>query len=105
MHIKEYKFFNIKMNIAFTIIGYIGSFMLSILLLPQIHTTYITKNVEGLSTYFLIFEVITTILWIIYGTGFLLENNLDGLPIVIANTCMLISVIVLLVMKRAFKKE
>lgn len=93
------------MNIFFVTIGYFGSFMLSILLLPQIYTTYKTKNVEGLSTYFLFFEVVTTILWIIYGTGFLLEGSLDGLPIVIANSCMLISVIILLIMKRAFKSD
>ena len=91
------------MNIFFVVIGYLGSFMLSILLIPQIYTTYKTKNVEGLSSYFLIFEVITTILWIIYGIGFLLEGSLDGLPIIIANSCMLVSVIILLILKNAFK--
>lgn len=93
------------MNIFFIIIGYIGSFMLSILLIPQIYTTYKTKNVEGLSSYFLFFEIITTLLWIIYGIGFLLEGSLDGLPIIIANSCMLISVLILLYLKSAFKNN
>ena len=91
------------MNIFFVVIGYIGSFMLSILLIPQIYITYKTKDVNGLSSYFLFFEIITTLLWITYGIGFLLEGSLDGLPIIIANTCMLISVFILIYLKNKFK--
>jgi len=87
------------MNIYFIIIGYIASFMLSILLIPLIYTTYKTKKMDGISIWFLIFEFFTTLLWISYGVGFLLENNSDGIPIVLANSCLFISVIILIIMK------
>lgn len=87
------------MNIIFTIIGYIGSIFLSFILVPQVYTTYKTKNVEGLSIWFLYFEIITTILWIIYGIGFLLESDNNGIPIVLANISILINVLILLYMK------
>ena len=87
------------MNFAFKIIGYLGSIMLGILLIPQVWTTYKTKKVEGISSLFLYFELVTVTLWIIYGIGFIIEDNIDGLPIIIANTALLINVIILLIMK------
>jgi uncharacterized protein with PQ loop repeat len=93
------------MNIFFRVIGYLGSVMLSVLMLPQIHTTYKTKEINGISVWFLIFELIATLLWIIYGIGFLLENNPNGLPIVIANSCLFVSVIILLVMKYKYSRK
>ena len=93
------------MNIFFTVIGYLGSVMLSVLMLPQIYTTYKTKEVNGISIWFLIFEFITTLLWITYGIGFLLDNNSDGLPIVIANSCLFVSVIILLIMKYKYSRK
>ena len=93
------------MNTAFIVIGYIGSFMLSILMLPQIYQTYKSKDASGISIWFLIFELITTSLWIIYGVGFLLEGILDGIPIVIANSCMMISTSVLIYMKKTYQQN
>ena len=87
------------MNFAFKIIGYLGSIMLGILLIPQVWTTYKTKKVEGISSLFLYFELVTVTLWIIYGIGFIIEDNIDGLPIIIANTALLINVLILLIMK------
>jgi MtN3 and saliva related transmembrane protein len=87
------------MNLIFEIIGYIASILLSVLLTPQVYTTYKTKKVDGISVWFLYFEFITTILWIIYGIGFILENNYNGIPIIIANSSLLINVILLLIMK------
>lgn len=91
------------MNFIFEVIGYIASVLLSFLLVPQVYTTFKTKKVDGLSSWFLYFEVITTILWITYGIGFLLENNLSGLPIVIANTSLFINVIILIVLKQKYQ--
>ena len=91
------------MNIYFSIIGYIASGFLSFLLVPQVYTTFITKDVKGLSSGFLYFEVITTLLWIVYGIGFLLENDMNGIPILIANTCLLINTTILLIFKHIFK--
>lgn len=91
------------MNFIFEIIGYIASVLLSFLLVPQVYTTFTTKKVDGLSSWFLYFEVVTTILWIIYGIGFLLDNNLNGLPIIIANTSLFINVIILIVLKKKYQ--
>ena len=91
------------MNIIFKIIGYIASCLLSFILVPQIYTTYTTKNVAGLSQWFLYFELLVTSLWIVYGIGFILEDNINGLTIIIANTSLLISVIILLILKYIYK--
>lgn len=91
------------MNFIFEIIGYIASVLLSFLLVPQVYTTFTTKKVDGLSSWFLYFEVVTTILWIIYGIGFLLDNNLNGLSIIIANTSLFINVIILIVLKKKYQ--
>ena len=93
------------MNFAFKIIGYLGSIMLGILLIPQVFTTYKTKQVEGISSLFLYFELVTVTLWIIYGIGFIIEDNIDGLPIIIANTSLLINVIILLIMKYIYNQD
>lgn len=90
------------MDFVFKIIGYLGSIMLGILLIPQVFTTYKTKQVEGISSLFLYFELVTVALWIIYGIGFIIEDNIDGLPIIIANTALLINVIILLIMKHIY---
>jgi len=91
------------MNLYFKIVGYFATIMLSILMFPQIYATYKTKNVEGLSLWFLIFQLGTSILWVIYGIGFLLSDIKDGIPIVIANTFIFISTIILLIMKNKYK--
>ena len=87
------------MNIGFKIIGYIAAFLLSFLLVPQTYKTYKTKNIKAISSCFLYFQIITTLLWIIFGIGFLIDSNTDGIPIVIANTSLLINSIFLLYLK------
>ena len=87
------------MNIGFKIIGYIAAFLLSFLLVPQTYKTYKTKNIKAISSCFLYFQIITTLLWIIFGIGFLIDSNTDGIPIVIANTSLLINTIFLLYLK------
>lgn len=87
------------MNIGFKIIGYIAAFLLSFLLVPQTYKTYKTKNIKAISSCFLYFQIITTLLWIIFGIGFLIDSNTDGIPIVIANISLLINAIFLLYLK------
>ena len=87
------------MNIGFKIIGYIAAFLLSFLLVPQTYKTYKTKNIKAISSYFLYFQLITTILWIIFGIGFLIDSNTEGIPIVIANVSLLINTLFLLYLK------
>ncbi len=87
------------MDIGFKIIGYIAAFLLSFLLVPQTYKTYKTKNIKAISSYFLYFQIITTLLWIIFGIGFLIDSNTDGIPIVIANTSLLLNTLFLLYLK------
>ena len=87
------------MNIGFKFIGYIAAFLLSFLLVPQTYKTYKTKNIKAISSCFLYFQIITTLLWIIFGIGFLIDSNTDGIPIVIANISLLINAIFLLYLK------
>ena len=87
------------MNIGFKFIGYIAAFLLSFLLVPQTYKTYKTKNIKAISSCFLYFQIITTLLWIIFGIGFLIDSNTDDIPIVIANISLLINAIFLLYLK------
>ena len=87
------------MNIGFKIIGYVAAFLLSFLLVPQTYKTYKTKNIKAISSFFLYFQIITTLLWIIFGIGFLIDSNTEGIPIVIANVSLLINTLFLLYLK------
>ena len=92
------------MNLIFEIFGYVGSFMLTILLIPQIYTIIQTKNVESISKVFLIFQVFTTIIWVIYGVGLYLEAGFSGLPVIISNCSLFINSVILLYFKKIYEK-
>ena len=78
------------MNIIFHIFGYIGSGLLSILLIPQVYKTYNTKDVSSLSLNWLYLNLITCLCWLVYGIGFVLDNSfIDGCIILIANSSVL----------------
>ena len=83
------------MNLIFVIIGYIGSVTLSLSFIPQVIKAYKSKDVKSISKKFLFLQYITTILWTTYGIGFILDKNLNGLPILIANCFILICLILL----------
>ena len=79
------------------IFGYIGAVLLTLLFVPQVYTTYKTKNIEGLSYIFLILEFFAALNFIIY--GFLINS----IPIIIANSSAFICSILLLLAKIRFK--
>lgn len=85
------------MDIA-NIIGYIAAIFLSVLFIPQVIKTYKSKDVKGLSLIFLILEVITSVLFIIY--GFLIK----AIPVIVANCAALFCNILLMVAKLTFSK-
>lgn len=94
------------METIFKIFGYIGSFMLTILFLPQIYRTYKIKNVDGISTKFLFFNLFTSMTWFTYGVGFLLENDyVNATIILISNTSILIATTILLLMVKKYSKS
>ena len=80
------------MQLIYTIFGYVGSGILSLLFIPQVYTTYKTKNVLGLSLTFLILNFIVCCCWIVYSIGFFLDNDLFNFFIIVgANSSILIS--------------
>lgn len=87
----------------YTYFGYIGSSILSVLLWPQVYTTFKTKNVEGLSGIFLILNIIATSFWILYGIGFIVADDVgNGIIIMVSNCSLLACCILLLVGKFRF---
>ena len=92
------------MNLVFQIFGYIGSALLSVLLIPQVHKTWKTKEVGGLSIEWLCTNFVTSLLWIVYSIGFFVEENfLDGGIILFANFSVLISNILMIYFYFKFK--
>lgn len=83
------------MNLIFVIVGYIGSITLSLSFIPQVIKAYKSKEVKSISKKFLLLQYITTLFWATYGIGFILDKNLNGLPILVANCFILICLILL----------
>lgn len=81
------------------IFGYIGSSLLILSLFPQVIKTYQTKDVESLSTGFIVMQILTC--------GFILTYTIfnKDYPIMIANICLLIQFFVLLVMIYKYSKN
>ena len=85
------------MHPFFVIVGYIGSVTLCLSFSPQVVKAYKTKEVKSISTKFLVLQFLTTILWGIYGAGFVLNKDYHGLPIFIANCFIFICLVFLAV--------
>lgn len=83
------------MHIAFIIIGYIGTLSLTLSYIPQVRKSFKPDTNVGLSKKFVILQFITCVCFIVYPMGFLFENSLDGLPIMIANVFILIMLIII----------
>lgn len=78
------------------IIGYTGGTLLNITFLPQIYKTYKTKRTEDISLLFMILQVITSILYVVY--SFLLNEQ----PLIVSNIILLVELLALLVGKVLF---
>lgn len=63
------------------IIGYVGTGLLAITMVPQVYRTFKNKKANDLAWGYLILQISSNILFIIYGLG------LQSLPIIISN-CM-----------------
>tara|TARA_Y100000589_G_scaffold324000_2_gene359436 strand:+ start:3605 stop:3895 length:291 start_codon:yes stop_codon:yes gene_type:complete len=88
----------------YQIFGYIGSFMLAVLYFPQLYDTYNTKNVEGISVKFLIFNILASIAWTIYGIGFIVkEKYIDSIIVILPNVSIMTCIVILLLMIRHFR--
>jgi MtN3 and saliva related transmembrane protein len=83
------------MHIAFVILGYISMMLTTISYIPQIITVFIHKSGKNISYPYLALLVVDVILYLIYGIGFLLDNNTDAIPMVIG-ACLQISLLAVL---------
>lgn len=78
------------------IIGYTGGTLLNITFLPQIYRTFKTKQTDDISLVFMILQVITSILYVVY--SFLLDEQ----PLIVSNLILLCELLTLLVGKIMF---
>jgi uncharacterized protein with PQ loop repeat len=81
------------------IMGYLGGFFLFFVLTPQVYTTYSTKNAQGLSPWFLLFQLLASACFIAY--GYLLPNN-SGIPVIVSNSSALVSTSLLIYARMTF---
>ena len=78
------------------IIGYVASSFYIISLFPELYEIYINRECN-LSMYFLIFQIITTILFIIY------DILLDIIPLLVADVTLLVELFFLIGFKLTCK--
>jgi len=81
------------------IVGYLGAGCLTITLLPQLYHTIKTKKVDDISFGFIALQIITCILFLIY--GIMLKEK----PLIIANSIVGIQIIIFLGLKLLFRKK
>ena len=71
-------------------IGYFGCFLLTILSIPQVYLSYVTKSTTGLSLVSLCLGLLTSAVFITY--GIMLEANpiiFSNIPPIIANSVLI----------------
>ncbi len=61
------------------ILGYVGTFILGVTLLPQVFKTFTEKKANDLSMSYLMLQLTSNVIFIIYG------YFLESLPIIISN--------------------
>lgn len=78
------------------IIGYFGAFFLTITLIPQIIHTIRTKKVDDISYYFIGLQILTCVLFLIYGI-MIFEK-----PLILSNSIVLFQLIIFLFLKNKY---
>ena len=79
-------------------VGFFGAFLSAITFIPQVIKAWQTKSVGDLSIIMLMIVLTSVVVWLVYGF------YLHLLPVIIANSIILILVLVLLYFKFSFKK-
>jgi MtN3 and saliva related transmembrane protein len=98
-------FFIINMQSIYLVAGFLGTFIISVVLVPQIYRTFKTRDVEGISFTWLVMHTLGCSLWILYGIGITLnEGFLDAAPILFTNGLLILSTFALLYGKFKFGK-
>jgi uncharacterized protein with PQ loop repeat len=87
------------MNILFVICGYISTILTTLSYLPQIVTVIMHKSGKNISYPYILLIVIDILFYLTYGIGFIVNNNLDAIPIVVGSGLQLISLSFLFTLK------
>jgi MtN3 and saliva related transmembrane protein len=80
-------------------VGLFGAFLSAITFIPQVLQAWRTKSVADLSLWMMLIVLLSVIVWLIYGF------YLNLLPVIIANSIILILAIILLIFKYTFGKK
>ena len=87
------------MNILFVICGYISTILTTFSYLPQIVTVIMHKSGKNISYPYILLIVIDILFYLTYGIGFIVNNNLDAIPILVGSGLQLISLSFLFTLK------
>tara|TARA_B110001469_G_scaffold98945_1_gene95802 strand:+ start:237 stop:536 length:300 start_codon:yes stop_codon:yes gene_type:complete len=85
----------IKKN-KYDYVGYIASILLCMILIPQLYHIFKVKKMDQISWYFILLNLLTSILFLIYGI------LIEAFPIVIANIILCIQNLMLIFLKIKF---
>tara|TARA_B110000208_G_C11578857_1_gene361775 strand:- start:199 stop:549 length:351 start_codon:yes stop_codon:yes gene_type:complete len=91
------------MLLLFTICGYLSIIFALITQLPQVYTMVKHKSGKNISYIYLSLLFIDCLLYIIYGIGFLLDKNYDGIPIILVGVIPLLITSLLGTIKTYFR--
>ncbi|HEX4958251.1 MAG TPA: SemiSWEET family transporter [Lacibacter sp.] len=80
------------------IVGHFGSFLSSITFMPQVYKAWQSRSVGDLSIYTILIVTFSTVVWLVYGFGYMLW------PVIICNSIICFLSLVLLYFKLTFKK-
>ena len=80
------------------LIGYLGTFIFSIRLIPEIYHVYSTKEIDGLDVKFILLDLFGSICFLIYALF------LKALPMIIANSAAMLGDLSLLYLLITIKK-
>ena len=80
------------------IVGYLGTFLSSITFIPQVWQAWKTKSVGDLSFWMIILLIGNVSTWLVYGI------LMGASPIIVANTIILVLVLLLFYFKLIFPK-
>lgn len=83
----------------FEYIGYLGSALTSVTFVPQVYKAWQTKSVGDLSRWTVLIVVVSASVWLTYGLA--IANG----PVILANTIVLLSALVLLYFTYIFRKS
>ena len=79
-------------------VGLFGAFLTSITFIPQVYKAWQTRSVGDLSTWMVLIVIISAMVWLVYAI------YLNLLPVIIANSIILVLALLLLYFKLSFKK-